>query len=343
MASETTSSPNFLGFDLPDELIAHYPLEQRDSSRMLLSRNVEVVPFKSITDEVASGDLLILNDTKVQPARLTTYKKDTSGKVSLLVFELQPPHHARCMYKSSHPLHIHQTLVCGPYELTVVSLCGPGQAILETSTPWAQIMEELGAVPLPPYLKRSSEALDKERYQSVWAKETGSSAAPTASLHFTPAVLDALTQKGVRIAYCTLHVGLGTFLPVRSYDADKHVMHQEWFCVPGETLTAISQTRATGNKVIAVGTTVVRALESVPYGQAETTQGLTDIFIRPGFQFKYVDKLLTNFHQVDTTLILLVQAFAGIEKIGTCYKKAVAEKMRLYSYGDCILLDKETL
>lgn len=343
MTLETAPSPNFLGFELPDELVAHYPLEQRDSSRVLLSRTVETVSFKAITEELSCGDLLILNDTKVQPARLTTYKKDTSGKVTLLVFELQPPHHARCMYKSSHPLHVHQTLICGAYELKVITLCGPGQAILESITPWAQVMEELGAVPLPPYLKRASEALDKERYQSVWAKETGSSAAPTASLHFTPEVLDSLTVKGVRIAYCTLHVGLGTFLPVRSANTDTHVMHQEWFCVPAATLTAIAETRATGKKVTAVGTTVVRALESVDFGKTETTQGLTDIFIRPGFHFKYIDRLLTNFHQVDTTLILLVQAFAGIEKISTCYKKALSEKMRLYSYGDCILLEKETL
>jgi S-adenosylmethionine:tRNA ribosyltransferase-isomerase len=189
-------------------------------------------------------------------------------------------------------------------------------------------------------MKRQSTDDDKQRYQSIWAKELGSSAAPTASLHFTPEVLAALQAKGVQTAFCTLHVGLGTFFPVHHSNLEEHVMHEEWFCVPSQTRQAIAATKKSGHHVVAVGTTVMRALESLPDKSEETYQGTTQLFIKPGFEFRFVDKLLTNFHQVDSTLMLLVQAFAGHDTIDACYKKAIAAKMRFYSYGDCMLLER---
>lgn len=326
---------------MPEELIARYPLEKRDSSRLLLGSKLSIKEFPHLVDTLNPGDLIVLNDTRVQPARLAAQKKVTGGKISMLVLELHPEDKALVIYKSSHPLHQGQFILCGDAEMCVEHICTGGQAVLKSNIPWQDVMEKYGQVPLPPYLKRDNEEADKERYQSVWAKELGSSAAPTASLHFTPEIIEKLVAKGVHLSYCTLHVGLGTFLPVHQGDLEKHVMHQEWFCVPQSTLDAIKRTQGNGGKVVAVGTTVMRALESVPAGTTETTQGFTNLFIRPGFKFRFFDQLLTNFHQVDSTLILLVQAFAGKDTIKRCYAYAIEQSMRLYSYGDCVLLERE--
>lgn len=335
-------------YDLPPELVAQRPLERRDDSRMMVIRR-PMVPFehsyvRDLPSFLQKGDLLVVNKTRVLPARLLA-RKATGGAME--VFLLHPA-------KSGDPGDW-EALVCpgrrvkGPCVLDLLprgkaevkEVLGEGQyrvAFHETG-PFREFLDECGHVPLPPYIKRSDDPSDKERYQTLFAKDDGSVAAPTAGLHFTPELLDSLEQKGVGRAEVVLHVGLGTFLSVESEQVEDHVMHSETFEVPASTVELIRKTKDSGGRVVAVGTTVCRALEASAEktGQVEAMKGKTHIFIKPGYTFKVVDVLFTNFHQSRSTLLMLVSAFAGRERVLAAYQEAIRREYRFFSYGDATL------
>ena len=339
----TLSSPNFLGLNVPDCLIARYPLTKRDSSKLFVTNIDHHTHFESLDKFISSGDLLIINDTKVQPCRLIGKKERTSGRVELLFTSKTSEYCGWAIYKASHRLKQGAKIIIGPYVLEVLE-CQGRQVHLRSTCTLQRIFDHQGHVPLPSYMNRSSDFADKQRYQSVWATQSGSCAAPTASLHFTKHVLDKVRAKGVEIQTCTLHVGLGTFLPVKGSVQD-HVMHEESYEVSKNLINKILEVKKRGGKVIAVGTSVTRALETAIeknlLGQYKL-KGKTSLFIKPGYRFKVVDRLITNFHQPDSTLILLVQAFAGVQKIKEYYSQAFMRQYRLYSYGDAMLLENKS-
>ena len=331
-------------FDLPEDLIAQAPLPERAASRLLVldarSDTLADRAFRDIVDYLAPGDLLVFNDTRVLPARLFG-RKDSGGEVEILVERVLSPHELRAQVRASKALKPgrHVLLEDGT-ALEVVERAGEFWTL---RTPAAETVEKLllrlGHMPLPPYIRRADVASDRERYQTVFAREPGAVAAPTAGLHFDEALLAALRAKGVELGYVTLHVGAGTFQPVRADSLAEHVMHDEWLNVGAALCEKIAQTRARGGRVVAVGTTVVRALESAwRDGRVQPFAGETRIFIFPGVPVRSVDALVTNFHLPESTLLMLVSAFAGRERILRAYAHAVAARYRFFSYGDAMLI-----
>ena len=334
-------------YDLPEELIALHPADRRDASRMMvLDRAVRAVEHRAFADLSAflrPGDLLVLNDTKVLPARLHG-RRATGGRVEVLLTEKLDGASAdretwRAMVGASKRLHAGEVVVLDAgIEARIVAAEGEGFYRVELPARAESIIEERGHVPLPPYIASRREEVpeDRTRYQTVYAEWAGSCAAPTAGLHFTPEVLAALERRGVGVARLTLHVGPGTFLPVRVDDVERHRMHEEAFDVPETTVRAVAEARRAGGRVVACGTTSARALET--WATSGTTRGRTEIFIRPGYAFRVVDVLLTNFHLPRSTLLMLVAALTGMDLWRRAYESAVAERYRFYSYGDCMLI-----
>jgi S-adenosylmethionine:tRNA ribosyltransferase-isomerase len=335
-------------FDLPDQLIARYPLAKRSASRLLTldgcTGAVDHRRFGNILDLLHPGDLLVFNDTRVIPARLFG-KKETGGQVEILMERLVGEHDMLAHVKASKALRPDQSiiledgsrLIMRGREGALFHLVNDGQESL------LSLLERIGHMPLPPYVDRPDESTDRERYQTVYAREAGAVAAPTAGLHFDEEMLGALADKGVEQAFVTLHIGAGTFQPVRVERIEDHHMHSEIVDVPEATVAAIGRTRQRGGRVIAVGTTSVRSLESAARageGELRQFQGETDIFIHPGYRFQCVDALLTNFHLPESTLIMLVSAFAGYEHVMRAYGEAVEHRYRFFSYGDAMFLTR---
>ncbi len=326
-------------FDLPKELIAQHPCKERTGSRLLAlnkhTGETQDLQFPDIIEFLNKGDLLVFNNTKVIPARLYG-KKITSGKVEVFIERLLNDNSAIAMFKSSKAIKLGTPVYFN--EQTIVPTARKGMFFLietQNNASLTELMDEFGHMPLPPYIQRDDELEDKSRYQTVYAKEKGAVAAPTAGLHFDEELLQQIKEKGINTAYVTLHVGAGTFQPVKTDSINDHIMHKEWLQVSEEVTELVKQTKASGNKVIAVGTTAVRCLETASQsGEIKPYSGDTNIFIYPGYQFKLVDKLLTNFHLPESTLIMLVSAMCGRENTLNAYKHAVKEKYRFFSYGD---------
>jgi S-adenosylmethionine:tRNA ribosyltransferase-isomerase len=351
MPATTASRPYTLAdfdFDLPAELIAQHPAPERSASRLLDATGPEPVDrvFRELPGLLDAGDLLVFNDTRVIKARLLGAKA-SGGAVEALVERLLPGHellvHLRAS-KSPKPGSVVRFAAAdgaSAFEAEVLGRSGPDGSLFHLRCPGEPLalLERHGHVPLPPYITHADTAEDERRYQTVFAKNPGAVAAPTAALHFDDAVLAALRERGVKLASVTLHVGAGTFQPVRSENIAEHRMHSEWFEVPQATVDAVAQAQAAGRRVVAVGTTTLRALESAALG-GELVAGArdTDIFITPGFGFRVVDRLITNFHLPKSTLMMLVSAFAGHERVMALYAHAVRERYRFFSYGDAMLL-----
>ena len=332
-------------YHLPEELIAQTPLEQRDSSRLLvLNRQTGAVShrhFFDIIEYLRQGDCLVMNDSRVLPARLLGHRP-TGGAVELLLLRDLGDRKWECLARPGRKLLAGQQVIFGNGELTatVVSVEEDGNRIVEFHYEgiFLEVLERLGKMPLPPYIKE--ELKNQERYQTVYSKEVGSAAAPTAGLHFTNELLDKIRQKGVKTAFVTLHVGLGTFRPVKADEISEHHMHSELCMMSRETADVLNETRKNGGRIICVGTTSCRTLESLVKedGSFEAASKWTDIFIFPGYGFKAMDALITNFHLPESTLVMLVSAFAGREKILAAYDEAVREKYRFFSFGDAMFI-----
>lgn len=332
-------------YDLPEELIAQTPIEPRNSSRMLyLSREkgtIEHTYFKNLREYLKPGDCLILNNTRVLPARIFGTRKDTGAVVEFVLLRQRGNLLWECIAgpgkkaKTGHTFHFSDSL-----SAEVIEVKEDGNRILEFKCDgeFFATLDAIGQMPLPPYIKEKLE--DKERYQTVYSKELGSAAAPTAGLHFTPEMLECLKNDGIKVEYVTLHVGLGTFRPVKVEDITQHKMHTEHYYMPKITANAINETKENGGRIICVGTTSCRTVESVAdkYGKIIECSGDTGIFIYPGYKFKCMDGLITNFHLPESTLIMLVSAFAGYENTMNAYKKAVDDKYRFFSFGDAMLI-----
>ncbi|GMQ62645.1 tRNA preQ1(34) S-adenosylmethionine ribosyltransferase-isomerase QueA [Vallitalea maricola] len=333
-------------FNLPEELIAQDPLKDRSSSRMLVlnkeTGETKHKIFKDIIDYLDKGDCLVLNNTRVIPARLIGSREKTHGKVEFLLLKRLENDNWEVMVKPGRKAKHGDRIEFGNglLKAEVLEVVEGGNRIVrfEYEGIFEQVLDELGQMPLPPYITHQLE--DKERYQTVYAKHRGSAAAPTAGLHFTPDLLKAVEDKGIKIAYVTLHVGLGTFRPVKVDDILEHTMHSEYYWIEEEEADKINETKKNGGRVIAVGTTSSRTLESVAddNGYVKASKGWTDIFIYPGYKFKVVDALITNFHLPESTLIMLVSALAGRENVLNAYKIAVDERYRFFSFGDAMLI-----
>jgi S-adenosylmethionine:tRNA ribosyltransferase-isomerase len=327
-------------YDLPARLIAQHPALHRDESRLLHLRSdgVARLTFADFPSLLRSGDLLVLNDTRVIKARLYG-EKDSGGRAEILVERIESDTMALCQVRVSKALHPGRTIAVDGHELRVIERCGEFCRLAFPGTV-TDVLEALGEVPLPPYITRVAAEADLERYQTVYGDRPGSVAAPTAGLHFTEAMLAGLPERGVEIARVTLHVGAGTFQPVRAQNVAEHHMHRERYEVPAAAAAALSCCRERGGRVVAVGTTVVRTLESAARcGSVTAGQGETDLFITPGFRFQVVDALLTNFHLPRSTLLMLVCAFGGYRRVMAAYRAAVVEGYRFFSYGDAMFLD----
>ena len=331
-------------YDLPDQLIAQHPLAVRGESRLLLleggSGRIEDARIRDLPLQLAPGDLMVVNDTRVIPARILA-RKDTGGQVEILIERILAPHRASAQLRSSKPCRPGTRLTAGDAVLQVAERQADGFHILETAdgSTLAGVLEACGQFPLPPYIARPVEETDQARYQTLFARAPGAVAAPTAGLHFDEPLLAAIAERGVARASVTLHVGAGTFQPVRVDELSAHRMHAEWVDVPAATVAAITATRARGGRVVAIGTTAVRALESAAAsGELRPWQGDTRLFITPGYRFQVVDALLTNFHLPESTLLMLVSAFAGREHVLAAYRHAVAARYRFFSYGDAMWL-----
>ena len=329
-------------YDLPEERIAKFPPEERGSTRLLVlnrhTGDIEDSHYRDLAEFLNPGDVLILNDTRVMQSRLFCELPD-GRKRELVVLEKHGDEPQRVMYRGK--LHDGDILKVTkdderPENITINHIIGNGIAEVESDTPLADLAEKYGTVPLPPYLHRDATESDKARYQTVWAKHMGSAAAPTASLNMTEELLQKLRQKGVVIKYLTLHVGLGTFLPIRSDKVEDHQMHSEWFNIPDNTIDAINEAKTNSYRVVALGTTVARTLEY--YGKTGKTHGEDDIFIYPGFEFTIIDALLTNFHAPKSTVLMLASAFAGWDHLHHAYDHAVKQKYNFLSYGDSMLI-----
>ena len=332
-------------YDLPEELIAQTPLEQRDTSRLLvLDRTTGAVShrhFYDIIEYLHSGDCLVMNDSRVLPARLLGHRP-TGGAVEVLLLRDLGNKEWECLCKPGKKMQPGNTVIFGNGELTaeVVAVRDDGNRIIRFDYEgiFLEVLERLGKMPLPPYIK--AELADQERYQTVYSKEIGSAAAPTAGLHFTNDLLKKIRQKGIKTVFVTLHVGLGTFRPVKAEEISEHHMHSELCMISEESARVINETKAGGGRVIRVGTTSCRTLESLvhPDGSFSAGSKWTDIFIYPGYQFKAMDGLITNFHLPESTLVMLVSAFAGRENVMAAYEQAVAEKYRFFSFGDAMFI-----
>ena len=334
-------------FDLPEELIAQTPLEVRDASRLLIldrkKRTLTDSHFDSILDQLQPGDALVMNNTRVLPARLYGQKPDTHGHVELLLLKNTQGDQWEVLAKPAKRLRVGAKVEFGDGRIlaTVVEELEHGGRIVEFSYDgiFLEVLESLGEMPLPPYIHEKLE--DRERYQTVYAKENGSAAAPTAGLHFTEDLLQKIEAKGVHLVYLTLHVGLGTFRPVSVDNLDEHEMHSEYYQFSQEAADTLNQVKAKGGRVIAVGTTSIRTLETIGNkfdGQLKADAGWTNIFIKPGYEFKVVDAFSTNFHLPKSTLVMLVAAFAGREFVLEAYRHAVEERYRFFSFGDAMFL-----
>lgn len=360
-------------FDLPPELIAQTPIDNRDSSRLLcIDRQTGAIAhhkFTDLTNLLKAGDCLVLNDSRVMPARLLG-RKDSGGAVEVVLLrEIGEDAHSQetptlsadknrsgnergdmrqststweCLVRPGRKIRANSTLIFGDGDLSAIVLCETdgGNRVIQFKYEgiFLEMLERLGKMPLPPYIRE--ELHDNERYQTVYSREVGSAAAPTAGLHFTHRLLSSLKEKGVKICYLTLHVGLGTFRPVKADDVKDHKMHEEIFVIGDETANTINSAKAAGGRVIAVGTTSCRVLETVcdSSGKLSAASGSTDIFIYPGFEFRCIDGLITNFHLPESTLIMLVSAFCGRENTLNAYNEAIKERYRFFSFGDACLI-----
>lgn len=332
-------------FDLPDELIARYPTEERTASRLLRldgeTGDIQHNYFYQLTDFVKSNDLLVFNNTRVLPARLFG-KKSSGGQVEILIERVESEHDALAHVRANRSPKPGARLVLEEgTEVEVISKDGAMYQLKLLSSNWHSVMQAVGHMPLPPYIDREDELSDKERYQTVYSEVEGAVAAPTAGLHFDKELLAKLTEKGVETTFVTLHVGAGTFSPVRVDNILEHKMHSEWYELSQEVVEKVKQTRAKGGRVIAVGTTSVRCLESAAIsGELKAGSGETDIFIYPGYVFRAVDALITNFHLPESTLMMLVSAFASKKHIMQAYDEAVSEQYRFFSYGDSMFISR---
>lgn len=338
---------NDFDFYLPEELIAQTPLEQRDASKLLIiDHDTETMTdghFHNIIDELQAGDALVMNNTRVLPARLYGEKPDTHGHVEFLLLKNTQDRQWEVLAKPAKRLKVGSKVSFGDGRLvaTVVEELEHGGRIVEFDYEgiFLEVLESLGEMPLPPYIHEKLD--DKERYQTVYAKENGSAAAPTAGLHFTPKLLKAIEEKGVKLVYLTLHVGLGTFRPVSVDNIEEHDMHSEFYQLSQEAADTLNQVKDKGGRIIAVGTTSIRTLETIGSkydGRLQADTGWTNIFIKPGYQFKVVDAFSTNFHLPKSTLVMLVAAFAGREFTLSAYQHAVAERYRFFSFGDAMFV-----
>jgi len=331
-------------FELPPELVAQAPLPERSSSRLLLVPPAPA-PFsdrlvRDLPEFLRAGDLLVFNDTRVIPARLFGMK-ESGGRVEILLERITASHEVRAQIGASKsPKPNSRIQLDDGTALTVLGRDGEFyQLRFDTDEPLEQVLLRTGRMPLPPYIQRAADISDDERYQTVFARHAGAVAAPTAGLHFDQALLEALKERGVDFGHVTLHVGAGTFQPMRSETLAEHVMHREWLNVGAGLCTQVARARAAGGRVIAVGTTVVRSLETAMRdGQLRPFAGDTQIFIFPGYRIRSIDALLTNFHLPESTLLMLVSAYAGRERILSAYRHAVEQRYRFFSYGDAMLL-----
>ena len=332
-------------YDLPESLIAQTPLAKRDTSRLLvLDKNTGAVTHKKffdIIDYLKPGDCLVMNDSRVLPARLLGHRP-TGGAAELLLLRDLGNCRWECLAKPGRKLTPGQKVIFGDNDLiaTIVDICDDGNRIVEFQYAgiFLEVLERLGKMPLPPYIKE--ELQDQDRYQTVYSREVGSAAAPTAGLHFTEELLEKIRQKGIQTAFVTLHVGLGTFRPVKAEEIREHHMHSELCMISQETANILNETKKNGGRIICVGTTSCRTLESLAdeKGYFAASSKWTDIFIYPGYQFKSMDGLITNFHLPESTLVMLVSAFAGRENVLNAYKIAVDEKYRFFSFGDAMFI-----
>ena len=331
-------------YNLPEELIAQTPIEPRNASRMLKldrkSGQVEHTVFSTLRDYLREGDCLILNNTRVLPARIFGVR-DTGAVVEFVLLKQIEQNLWECLAGPGKKAKVGNIFKYSDrLSATVEEVLPDGNRIMrfETKGEFFECLDEVGQMPLPPYIKEKLE--DKERYQTVYSKELGSAAAPTAGLHFTPEMLSELEKSGINIGYVTLHVGLGTFRPVKAEEITDHHMHTEHYVIPKETAYLINETKKKGGRVICVGTTSCRTLESAAtfFGEIKECSGDTDIIIYPGYEFKCMDGLITNFHLPESTLIMLVSAFAGYENVIKAYNIAVEEKYRFFSFGDAMLI-----
>src|SRR3989338_48525 len=332
-------------FALPEQLIAQHPPEQRGSSRLLYAHGdvLEDRRFAELLQLVKSGDVLVLNDTRVIKARLFG-SKESGGKIEVLIERVLNEHEVLAQVRASKsPKAGSRLLLADALQVEVLGRAGEFFRLrFAAAENVLDLLERYGQLPLPPYITHAAGAEDEQRYQTVFARAAGAVAAPTAGLHFDDAMLKALHDKGVRIAHVTLHVGAGTFQPVRTELIREHAMHSECYEIPQATVDAIVQARTTGGRVIAVGTTSLRALESAAQdGELQAGTGETRIFITPGFRFRVVDMLLTNFHLPRSTLLMLVCAFGGMEQMLAAYRHAVANEYRFFSYGDAMLIERK--
>jgi S-adenosylmethionine:tRNA ribosyltransferase-isomerase len=336
-------------YELPEGLIAQSPLDARSASRLLQVQRASGQcvdrQFVDLPELLKAGDLLVFNNTRVIPARLQA-RKETGGEVEVMVERLIGEDQAMVQLRANRKPQPGTALkvdLGGDAELELSVLAREGEFWrLAVAAPWTwpQVLEAVGHMPLPPYITRPDSEIDRDRYQTVYASVPGAVAAPTAGLHFDQAILDALQQRGVAFAQCTLHVGAGTFQPVRTQDITEHQMHAEWLEVDAELVSAVKATRAAGGRIIAVGTTALRALETAAAeGELAPYRGDTQLFIYPGYTFKVVDALITNFHLPGSTLLMLVSALAGRSLIMQSYAHAVAERYRFFSYGDAMFIE----
>lgn len=333
-------------YNLPEELIAQTPLEKRDASRLLVldkkTGAIEHRHFKDIIDYLEKGDTLVLNDTKVLPARLIGQKEETFAIIEILLLKNTSGDNWECLVKPARRVKVGTIVNFGDGKLKAECIAVGEEGIRHFKLLYSgilmEILEELGSMPLPPYIHEK--LTDQSRYQTVYAKEVGSAAAPTAGLHFTKDLLKQIADKGINIAYITLHVGLGTFRPVSVDTIEEHEMHSEYFSMTKEVADLLNQTKKSGKRIIAVGTTSTRTLETImtKYNTFKECSGWTNIFIYPGYKFKGIDCLSTNFHLPKSTLVMLVSALAGRENILNAYNEAVKEKYRFFSFGDAMFI-----
>ena len=334
-------------FHLPEELIAQTPLEKRDSSRLLIvdreTGQFSDQHFDNIIDQLEPGDALVMNNTRVLPARLYGTKPETGGHVELLLLKNTQGDFWEVLAKPAKRLRVGTRVSFGDGRLTATvteELEHGGRIVhFDYQGIFLEVLESLGEMPLPPYIHEKLE--DRERYQTVYAKENGSAAAPTAGLHFTEELLDKIAAKGVKLVYLTLHVGLGTFRPVSVDNLEEHEMHSEFYSLSEEAAETLRQVKASGHRIVAVGTTSIRTLETIGSkfdGQIQADSGWTNIFIKPGYQWKIVDAFSTNFHLPKSTLVMLVSAFAGRQLTLQAYEHAIAERYRFFSFGDAMFI-----
>lgn len=333
-------------YNLPEELIAQTPLAVRDSSRLLVldkkTGEVEHKVFTDIINYLNSGDVLVLNDTKVLPARLIGVKEETGAVIEFLLLKNTHDDEWECLVKPARRIKVGTIVSFGDGVLKAECISEADEGIRHFRFIYEgiflEILESLGTMPLPPYIHEKLE--DQSRYQTVYAKEVGSAAAPTAGLHFTKELLKKIEDKGIRVEYVTLHVGLGTFRPVSVEKIEDHEMHSEYYQISGEVAKVLNDAKKNGNNIIAVGTTSTRTLETIAskYGEFVECSGWTNIFIYPGYEFKGIDNLITNFHLPKSTLVMLVSALAGRENILNAYNIAVREKYRFFSFGDAMFI-----